>query len=269
MIIKNLQNLIFLFRHCVLELFKYKKFSSTKSYFLNKKGFYIFKINSNKIDHIKELVEKEVNKFSTKKRGDKRFHGIELENVEIREFINGVLNQEIKFIKEVSTIKRLYAHNMMGGNLSENNGESSGGGWHIDHSFEQFKLLIYLNDVDNENGPFSYIERSHKKLFQFLCLLFFKLFSKNITRFNFFTVKLIKLLFFKKQKIITGPKGTAVVFNSSGLHRGLSLVKDNRVSLTAYIFPHGDYDKNNEKRNDKFNIPKNLRNKQINVHKIL
>ena len=46
----------------------------------------------------------------------------------------------------------------MGGFLQNAEKVSSGGGWHRDHHFELFKVMVYLSDVDKNNGPFSYIE---------------------------------------------------------------------------------------------------------------
>ena len=38
----------------------------------------------------------------------------------------------------------------------------SGGSWHRDSYLRQFKSLIYLNDVTDENGPFQVLTDSHK-----------------------------------------------------------------------------------------------------------
>ena len=36
---------------------------------------------------------------------------------------------------------------------------------------------------------------------------------------------------------VTGRRGTLVIFNSTGLHRGSPIVEGSRATLTAYIFP--------------------------------
>ena len=38
----------------------------------------------------------------------------------------------------------------------------SGQGWHKDNIARQLKFMIYLNDVDSENGPFQYLLKSQK-----------------------------------------------------------------------------------------------------------
>ena len=45
------------------------------------------------------------------------------------------------------------------------NGKGSGNGWHRDELFYKYrytKAMIYLNDVNLNNGPFQYLEKSHK-----------------------------------------------------------------------------------------------------------
>ena len=42
------------------------------------------------------------------------------------------------------------------------NNEGSGGGWHKDAYYTQFKSILYLTDVNNENGPFELIRNSNK-----------------------------------------------------------------------------------------------------------
>ena len=57
----------------------------------------------------------------------------------------------------------------MGEFLKNKEGASSGGGWHRDHHFELFKVMVYLSDVNEKNGPFSYIEKSHSKITFHVC----------------------------------------------------------------------------------------------------
>ncbi|MBX2861800.1 MAG: phytanoyl-CoA dioxygenase family protein [Vampirovibrio sp.] len=48
----------------------------------------------------------------------------------------------------------LYQHNMAG-NID--------GGYHVDGYKKEFKSFLYLDDVDDTNGPFTYIRGSHKR----------------------------------------------------------------------------------------------------------
>ena len=42
------------------------------------------------------------------------------------------------------------------------NNKGSGEGWHRDGFFRQFKSMIYLSNVDEDNGPFELILNSQK-----------------------------------------------------------------------------------------------------------
>ena len=115
-----------------------------------------------------------------------------------------------------------------------------------------------MTDVDKQNGPFSYLEGSQSKLIQFFTLAFFKLFSKNPTRFSKKSMEVIKKIFGLKLKTFTGKKGSCIVFNSAGIHRGLEIESGERISLTAYIFPFRKDNNIIDDRNKHMNIPKNL-----------
>ncbi len=116
----------------------------------------------------------------------------------------------------------------------------SGEGWHKDSYSNQFKSIIYLNDVDEKNGPLQIIKNSNSNLF--MLNLFFKLRSKYpSTRFSEEDIN--KLLNNKINKIIelTGKAGTLILFDTSYLHRGKPLINDKRYALTNYFYPEKDF----------------------------
>ena len=111
----------------------------------------------------------------------------------------------------------------------------SGGSWHRDSYFRQFKSLIYLNDVTEENGPFQLIQASHDR--------------KNISqdskignlesmqcKFNQETVKKILDEQPDRLKTITGKAGTVILVDTSTIHRGIPLKNGIRYALTNYFF---------------------------------
>ena len=55
----------------------------------------------------------------------------------------------------------------------KNNNIGSGAGWHKDSYSNQYKSILYLNDVNSENGPFQIIKDSNKNIF--MLNLFFKI----------------------------------------------------------------------------------------------
>ena len=111
----------------------------------------------------------------------------------------------------------------------------SGGSWHRDSYFRQFKSLVYLTDVSVDNGPFQVILGSHDR--------------KNISNdsksadlesmqctFNQETVKKILKDEPERLKTLTAKAGTVVLVDTSTIHRGLPLKNGNRYALTNYFF---------------------------------
>ena len=60
---------------------------------------------------------------------------------------------------------QLFAMNMANRVTFSSNNNGSGNGWHKDAYRKQFKSLLYLNNVDNNNGPFQLLKKSNKILF--------------------------------------------------------------------------------------------------------
>ena len=110
---------------------------------------------------------------------------------------------------------------------------SGGGEWHKDRTNRKYKYckaFVYLNDVDENNGPFQYIKGSHKG--SFLIRNFIKKnfgfdkknFSDDEINNNFYN----DIVTFKK------PKGTVIIFDGTGIHRGKPIEKNIRYTLTNY-----------------------------------
>ncbi len=111
----------------------------------------------------------------------------------------------------------------------------SGGSWHRDSYFRQFKSLLYLTDVNDDNGPFQVILGSHDR--------------KNISndsktanlesmqcQFNQQTVEKILKDEPERLKTLTAKAGTVVLVDTSTIHRGLPLKNGIRYALTNYFF---------------------------------
>ena len=261
---QNLIRLFKLLKHTTINsLFKKQPlFEDSLTKELYNKGYYVTNVEDKDFNELSKIIKEKIKKYFPNKTGDTRLYGIDEESSLIKEYFHKIILNEKKRIKEVSTIKKLYLHCTMGGYLEYQKGASSGGGWHRDHHFELFKVMLYLTDVTIDNGPFTYLEKSHSKLSQFLCLLL-KFFSKETTRYSNNLVKMIKFFLRYKQKIFIAKKGTCIVFNSSGLHRGLKIKSGDRLALTAYIFSYTE-DKNVlDKRSSHMKMPSNLVRKQI------
>lgn len=112
----------------------------------------------------------------------------------------------------------------------------SGAGWHRDSvHIRQFKTIVYLSDVDENNGPFQYMEGSH----DFACLK--KLIASGHSKFNQFRYSEAEIAEIDKLglyplKTFTAKKGTLLCVDTRGLHRGKPLSQGVRYALTNYFY---------------------------------
>ena len=114
----------------------------------------------------------------------------------------------------------------------------SGGGWHKDAYYPQFKSILYLSDVNLENGPLQLIEQSNKITKSIIISL--KL-NKGYpdTRFS---EEELSILSDEKKLTITGKAGTLILFDGSLIHRGKPIKEGMRYALTNYYFPMSSYE---------------------------
>ena len=114
----------------------------------------------------------------------------------------------------------------------------SGGGWHKDAYYPQFKSILYLSDVNVENGPFQLLEKSNKLTKSIIISL--KL-NKGYpdTRFS---EEELSILSDEKKLTITGKAGTLILFDGSLIHRGKPIKEGIRYALTNYYFPVSSYE---------------------------
>jgi ectoine hydroxylase-related dioxygenase (phytanoyl-CoA dioxygenase family) len=117
------------------------------------------------------------------------------------------------------------------------NANGSGGSWHRDSNFPQYKALVYVSDVNSvEDGAFQYIPKSNR--------------MKYILREIHESKRTISdtrwtnddLLTFQKgiPISVTGKAGTLVLFDTSLLHRGSpnsNSFSSPRVAITNYYYP--------------------------------
>ena len=118
----------------------------------------------------------------------------------------------------------------------------SGGGWHRDSVYQtQYKSIVYLTDVKINNGPFEYIFGSHKKS-TVLNSILENNFSANQNRLNQEQINnFLKSNPSAKTKIMTAKKGTVILVDTSGIHRGIPIQEGTRYALTNYYFLKHNY----------------------------
>ena len=95
------------------------------------------------------------------------------------------------------------------------------------------KFFIYLNDVSLDNGPHSFIAKTHKNLGIPISIR-----SKGYTRIEDKEVK----KYFNEETIFTNNKGTCIIEDTRGLHKGFNCKKNYRCLLNIqYSNSHFGY----------------------------
>ncbi len=117
-----------------------------------------------------------------------------------------------------------------------NNNLGSGGGWHRDNGFhKQFKSIIYLSDVEIDNGPFTYLKGTHKHYNDFKGKL-----SGSVDKYESrlgedFINKVVELGYDKQT--YTANRGTLILVDTKGIHRGNPLLSGSRYAMFNYFYP--------------------------------
>lgn len=185
---------------------------------------------------ILDAVERFPNAVHNKSNGaDRRMFGIErAAGKRIRAFA-----EEPRLLNAARTVLAGDADNAftLAGIITYREGNlGSGEGWHRDSFVNQFKALIYLTDVTEENGPFEYITRSHLR-------------QQKVSDHNKYGTPLnssrvedasvTKLIAAQpdRHRILTAPMGTLVLADTTGIHRGMPLRGGERFALTNYYYP--------------------------------
>lgn len=101
--------------------------------------------------------------------------------------------------------------------------KGSGGGFHRDSVYShQLKVIWYLNDVGNENGPFAFVRGSHKRLFSRASPL-----KPPHSRCEGTPEHL---------EAVTGDAGLRLVCDTRCVHGGMPVLKGCRYAVTLYTF---------------------------------
>ena len=107
--------------------------------------------------------------------------------------------------------------------------------WHVDAFVREFKAFVYLDDVDEGNGPFAYLRGTHRDHVARL--------RKQIvgnppgeSPTSFSEEEVTPKL--DREARICGPAGTLILTNVRGVHRGTPQVNRSRSVLVNYILKH-------------------------------
>lgn len=120
--------------------------------------------------------------------------------------------------------------------IHKDNNIGSGGGWHRDTPYsKQFKAVIYLSPVTEKTGPFTYIPFSHKKL-NSVKAVWKNIFTVGQYRYTQKEIDIYIKEFGIKPIEIIGKKGTLILVDTKGIHRGAPIQEGSRHTLFNYYW---------------------------------
>ena len=174
------------------------------------------------------LEDDKINVWRDDVDSDKRIYGFESVSAVLHKHIN---TRDLKAIGDTYLGKPITHYFVLAARLDavENN-PGSGGGWHRDSAFShQFKTIVYLSDVGEENGPFQYVPASASTWDKWST---FRGFDLAQTRFEHEAVvdRAAEI------ETLTGSAGDAVFADTRGMHRGKPIESGRRYAITYYFF---------------------------------
>jgi Phytanoyl-CoA dioxygenase (PhyH) len=146
---------------------------------------------------------------------DKRMFGVEAVSPLLSEFHHDPF---LRGVGEALGGLALYNFATLGARIDAtgpNNG--SGDGWHRDGHGYQFKSILYLSNVAEDNGPFEFLPGSHKRWRAAFDTAVGELPPAPGTRY-------------------AAKAGTLLLVNTAGIHRGRPLRSGSRYALTNYYY---------------------------------
>lgn len=218
--------------------FKYQLVRLLKRSNLNKQAVVAlnatdFGITDNDIEDIKNGIDQALESpndliiWSDEKRSDMRIHGFENVYQFKRTFLNIVID-----IAKKSHCSELSHFSVLGARMKHVEGNiGSGGGWHRDSAHRsQVKVIVYLSDVTDINGPFQYVPSSHWTAH---LLKYGGLFSSKLR----YTPAEVSEM--QTPITVTAKAGAGIVVDTKCVHRGKPMSSGERYALTFYFFDNG------------------------------
>jgi hypothetical protein len=189
----------------------------------------------NEIDRLDREFPTVVQRYSG--GSDKRMFGVEAVSDLLNQFHDDPF---LRLVGEILGGLRLYNFTTLGARIdasSKNNG--SGDGWHRDAHGYQFKSILYLCDVTEDNGPFEYLPGSQKGWRAALDTAIGNLPPAPASRYEPADIERMVRSFGLKRAAFPAKAGTLLLVNTSGIHRGRPLRLGTRHALTNYFYhPH-------------------------------
>jgi hypothetical protein len=228
---------------------------------LQVKGFYVWEnfLDDETCDRIRNSIDNLTEKYSEsiwrdEEDADNRIYNAELLDKDIRDFNQheALKNLAGRYL-HTRTTPFVTLANRIKAKSGENRG--SGGGWHRDTNYiHQFKSIVYLNDVNSENGPFQYVSGT-----QFKGTLFeFRKFGIKLDQNRLNDEEVERIVDGSDYSIteFTAKRGTCLLVDTSGIHRGKPLMKGERYALTNYFYQDYFINKGLKKKFEKISAVK-------------
>lgn len=184
------------------------------------------------VDKVIDIRTKSKSLWEDSFSSDKRCFAAEDDSEVISEFYN---NKYLQSVADNFFRAKMSCSNTLAGRIQFMEGNiGSGQGWHRDGNHLGFKAMVYLTDVEIQDGPFQLLIGSHK----------IKSILKNININKYDGVKLrfdnqeVSALIHSEVnqiKTFTAKAGTVILFDTSTLHSGSPLREGGlRYALTNY-----------------------------------
>ena len=208
---------------------------------LKKDGLYIVPnyLSKNKCKQLRDKIDEfisnnKTNVWQDAQGADSRIYFINELNEEFQEIYEK--NYFKSVLKEYCGITQPEGFLLAGKINSVEGNIGSGGGWHRDSPVShQLKAIIYLSDVDTENGPFQYIKGSCSKK-DVITSYFKKIFKPGQYRFSDTEIDNYISETGNVVTDIVAEQGTLIFADTKGLHRGKPIEVGERYVLFCYYW---------------------------------
>jgi len=201
-------------------------------------GYYVIDnfISDEDCENYRKLIDRNLDNpfvWSDEFNSDVRIFGIENIEASFHEIFDreGLINIYKKYISIKSFYQTIMAAKMMFSPLNL----GSGGGWHRDTvNQRQLKFIVYLSDVDGDNGCFQYVKGSHTVRMKLKTGAILK---GNYLKQRYSSQEVDRIAEMLDLPVVDfhGTKGTLIVVDTSGLHRGKPMRNGVRYAVTSYM----------------------------------
>lgn len=192
-------------------------------------------------EHFDHLDSRYIRKYDN----DSRVYGIEKLDKAYEDFHN---SDFFKKIGESYVGEELIIQTTMAAKITYDKEikHGSGGGWHRDSFAKQYKAIAYTQDCHASNGPFQYLQGSHK-LEKVIDLIRRRdgAVAANYPRYMDEEVKAFMSLHNYKLLTAVAKKGTVILVDTRGIHRGSPIKQGERRAIFNYYVGKSYYNKNN------------------------